>query len=100
MQQVSVFVDGERNYEKITGDTGPLVYPAIHLYIYRTLQLLTRGGTDILLAQCYFAILYLCNLGLVMACYRLAKVSLQFGEISFLEYRFHHLSEISLTITV
>lgn len=74
MQQVSHYIDGERDYAKIHGDTGPLVYPAIHVYIYRILYAVTNGGSNILLAQCYFAILYLCNLGLVMACYRLAKV--------------------------
>lgn len=74
MQQVSQYLDGERNYSKIRGDTGPLVYPAIHVYIYRILYAMTNSGTNILLAQCYFGILYIFNLGLVMACYRMAKV--------------------------
>jgi alpha-1,3-mannosyltransferase len=69
MQQVSQFISGERDYTKIYGGTGPLVYPAVHVYIYTALYKLTSEGTDIFLAQCLFAILYIATLCLVMACY-------------------------------
>ncbi|KAL9106125.1 MAG: hypothetical protein Q9227_008825 [Pyrenula ochraceoflavens] len=59
MQQVSLFLSGERNYTKLQGDTGPLVYPALHVYIYSGLYHLTNHGTSILTAQLIFYILYL-----------------------------------------
>jgi len=74
MQQVAQYVAGERNYSKIRGDTGPLVYPAAHVYIYRLLYDVTDQGTDIRFAQYLFGVLYLLTLALVMACYRQAKV--------------------------
>lgn len=70
MQQVRLFLDGERDYTLIKGDTGPLVYPAIHLYIYCALYYLTDQGTNIALAQGIFLILYLVTLAVVLACYR------------------------------
>ena len=74
MQQVALYVKGEKNYYNIAGDTGPLVYPGLHVYIYRILYAVTNNGTNILTAQVIFAGLYLSNLAVVMACYRLAKV--------------------------
>ncbi|CAN8102482.1 unnamed protein product [Discula destructiva] len=73
MEQIQLYEDGEREYTKIEGGTGPLVYPAAHVWIYRALYSLTSHGKDILLAQKLFAGLYLVNLGVVMACYRKAK---------------------------
>jgi alpha-1,3-mannosyltransferase len=70
MQQVSLFVNGENDYFLLKGDTGPLVYPAFHLYIYSGLYYLTDNGTNIFKAQCVFALLYLCTLAIVLACYR------------------------------
>ncbi|ETI21059.1 hypothetical protein G647_07402 [Cladophialophora carrionii CBS 160.54] len=70
MVQVRLFLDGERSYLKISGPTGPLVYPALHVYIYSILYTLTNAGTDILRAQIIFAALYLVTLALVFACYR------------------------------
>lgn len=74
MQQVKQYLDGECDYTVIKGDTGPLVYPAAHLYIYSALYRITDGGKDILVAQIIFTALYLGVLSLVMACYRMAKV--------------------------
>lgn len=74
MEQVSQFIDGERDYTKIKGGTGPLVYPAAHVYIYWVLYHVTDKGRNILNAQRIFAVLYLGTLGVVMACYRRAKV--------------------------
>lgn len=76
MQQVAQYIAGERDYTLIKGDTGPLVYPAAHVYIYRGLHAITDGGRNVTLAQICFAVLYLFNLGVVMACYRLAKVEI------------------------
>lgn len=74
MQQIGQYVSGERDYTLIKGGTGPLVYPAAHVYIYTGLYRITNGGKDVLLAQTLFAVLYVGVLGLVMACYRMAKV--------------------------
>ena len=40
---MDVFLEGERDYTKIEGDTGPLVYPAGFLYIYSAIKFLTGG---------------------------------------------------------
>lgn len=74
MEQVSQFVSGERDYTKIKGGTGPLVYPAAHVYTYTGLYHLTNKGQDIFLAQQIFAVLYMATLALVMLCYWQAKV--------------------------
>ncbi|KAK4964333.1 dolichyl-P-Man:Man(5)GlcNAc(2)-PP-dolichol alpha-1,3-mannosyltransferase [Elasticomyces elasticus] len=84
MQQVSQYIAGERDYVKIYGATGPLVYPAAHVYIYRALHAVTDGGEDVLLAQVIFAVVYLVALSLVMACYRAAKRRLwTMGSVSY-----------------
>ncbi|KAL1998642.1 hypothetical protein VTN02DRAFT_5813 [Thermoascus thermophilus] len=70
MQQVSLYLSGERDYIKIQGSTGPLVYPAAHVYIYSLLYHATDEGRDIALGQVLFAVLYLLTLAVVMACYR------------------------------
>ena len=74
MDQAAMFIAGERDYTVIKGGTGPLVYPAAHLYIYSALYYITDRGSNILLAQIIFAGVYLGSLSVVMACYRLAKV--------------------------
>lgn len=60
----------ETDYSKIDGPTGPLVYPAVHVWIHRLLYHLTDRGSDVRLAQYIYAGLYLTTLSLVLACYR------------------------------
>jgi alpha-1,3-mannosyltransferase len=74
MEQIEMYVKGETDYTKITGATGPLVYPAAHVYIYWALYHITDKGRNILLAQRLFGVLYLGTVAIVMACYRRAKV--------------------------
>jgi hypothetical protein len=74
MQQVDIYLKGERNYYNIKGDTGPLVYPGLHVYIYRLLYALTGNGKNIVIGQIIFASLYLSTLVVVISCYRRAKV--------------------------
>jgi alpha-1,3-mannosyltransferase len=76
MEQVEQFINGERDYTNIKGGTGPLVYPAAHVYIYWALYHITDKGRNILVAQRIFGVLYLATLAVVMACYRRAKVTL------------------------
>ena len=49
MQEVKGFLDGERNYMNLKGDTGPLVYPAGFVYIFAALHWVTEDGANILL---------------------------------------------------
>ncbi|KAF7193932.1 Dol-P-Man:Man(5)GlcNAc(2)-PP-Dol alpha-1,3-mannosyltransferase [Pseudocercospora fuligena] len=72
MQQITLYLNGERNYSKISGSTGPLVYPAAHVYIYQALHNLTDSGENIFLAQILFAGLYLFTLWIVLQTYRQA----------------------------
>ncbi|KAJ1973758.1 dolichyl-P-Man:Man(5)GlcNAc(2)-PP-dolichol alpha-1,3-mannosyltransferase [Dimargaris verticillata] len=69
MQQVSQFLAGERDYGRIGGATGPLVYPAGFLYVYSAMAWLTNAGAAIRVAQGIFAGLYLASLALVMRLY-------------------------------
>ncbi|XP_022992486.1 dol-P-Man:Man(5)GlcNAc(2)-PP-Dol alpha-1,3-mannosyltransferase [Cucurbita maxima] len=67
MSQVSGFLGGERDYSKLQGDTGPLVYPAGFLYIYSAIQHVTGG--EVYPAQILFGVLYIINLGIVLFIY-------------------------------
>ncbi|KAH9891428.1 glycosyltransferase family 58 protein [Xylariomycetidae sp. FL2044] len=89
MEQVSQYVAGERDYTVIKGGTGPLVYPAAHVYTYTALYYLTDGGNDIFLAQQLFAMLYMATLALVMACYWKAKVPPYVFPLLVLSKRLH-----------
>lgn len=70
MEQISLYISGERDYTLIKGSTGPLVYPAAHVYLYTLFHHLTDEGRDILLGQILFAFLYIATLAVVMTCYR------------------------------
>ncbi|KAM7521493.1 hypothetical protein LguiA_011395 [Lonicera macranthoides] len=67
MSQVSGFLEGERDYGKLQGDTGPLVYPAGFLYIYSAIRFVTGGL--VYPAQILFGLLYIVNLGIVLFIY-------------------------------
>jgi alpha-1,3-mannosyltransferase len=89
MQQITQYVNGERDYLKFRGDTGPLVYPGAHVYIYRLLYAVTDEGRDIKFAQYIFMALYLATLLLVMQCYRRAKVPPYIFPLLILSKRLH-----------
>lgn len=75
MQEVEGFANGTRDYARLRGDTGPLVYPAGFVYLFLGLYYATGRGADIRLAQHIFAGLYLLNLLLVFRIYcRTCKV--------------------------
>ena len=75
MEQVALYLSGELDYVKLKGSTGPLVYPAGHVYIYSVLYKLTDQGRNIFTAQLVFTGVYLLTLGIVLAVYLKAKVS-------------------------
>ncbi|WWC70002.1 uncharacterized protein I206_103946 [Kwoniella pini CBS 10737] len=72
MQQVEMFLDGERDYSKIEGETGPLVYPALHLYIYTAFYKYLPSIENIRPAQYIFLIFYLLTILLMSTIYYLA----------------------------
>ncbi|KAI3980073.1 hypothetical protein MKX01_042727 [Papaver californicum] len=67
MTQVSGFLEGERNYSNLKGDTGPLVYPAGFLYVYTSIQFITGG--EVYPAQILFGVLYIVNFGIILYIY-------------------------------
>ncbi|KAI8139572.1 glycosyltransferase [Fennellomyces sp. T-0311] len=69
MQEVKGYLDGERDYQQLRGDTGPLVYPAGFVYIYSWLYRITSDGVNIRLAQYLFAALYLATQLIVFSIY-------------------------------
>ncbi|KAI0093547.1 glycosyltransferase family 58 protein [Irpex rosettiformis] len=72
MYQLELYMKGERDYALISGPTGPLVYPAGHVYVHRLLYSLTNAGTNVKVAQIIFGSLYLVSLTLTIAIYRQA----------------------------
>ncbi|EIW70538.1 hypothetical protein TREMEDRAFT_68105 [Tremella mesenterica DSM 1558] len=68
MQQVDGFIFGERDYSKLEGETGPLVYPALHLYIYAALHQLLPNDR-VRAAQYIFLLVYLVTFTLVGCIY-------------------------------
>ncbi|KAI0117690.1 glycosyltransferase [Nemania sp. FL0031] len=89
MEQIEQYVAGERDYTVIKGGTGPLVYPAAHVYLYTVLYYMTDKGKDIFLAQQLFAVLYMATLAVVMACYWRAKVPPYVFPLLILSKRLH-----------
>lgn len=72
MQEVDGWVAGEMDYTKLRGDTGPLVYPAGFLYVFRILRTVTGGGygpSAIRVAQWIFYGVYLLTLLIVLRIY-------------------------------
>lgn len=90
MQEVGGFLAGERDYTKLKGDTGPLVYPAGFVYIYSFLHWLTDSGVNIFLAQCVFAGIYLITNALTtIILYQTKIVPLIYLPIIYLSKRLH-----------
>ncbi|KAI9001789.1 ALG3 protein [Hyaloraphidium curvatum] len=81
MQEVEGFLGGERDYMKLKGDTGPLVYPAGFVYLYSGLRWLTGGGVDLRTGQWIFAGLYLATMGVVFAALGHSEVMPNYGLI-------------------
>lgn len=89
MQQVELFIAGERDYSLIKGQTGPVVYPAGHLYLFSALYWITDQGKDILTAQVMFAGLYLATIAVTMGTYRIAKAPVTIFPLLILSKRLH-----------
>lgn len=70
IQQIKLVKDGEFDYKKIEGDTGPIVYPAGFVHIYKILYDLTDEGSDITKGQVFFSYLLTATNLLVTLVYR------------------------------
>lgn len=68
MQEVTGYIEGERNYYNIKGDTGPCVYPAGFLYIFSALKKLLNDG-DIRSFQYFFLGVYVLFISVVLLLY-------------------------------
>merc|ERR550532_2157424 len=51
MHQATLISSGERNYTRLVGHNGPLVYPAGHAWIHFALHQLTLGQTALWLSS-------------------------------------------------
>lgn len=80
MEEVHGYALGERNYENLRGGTGPLVYPAGFVYVYRALYALVGGlergtsATGVATAQKAFAAVYALNQCAVFAIYAACEI--------------------------
>lgn len=74
MQEVKGFLDGEFDYTKLRGDTGPLVYPGGFVWSYSALYFITRGGTDIATAQWVYAGIYVMLFAVIVQLYVRCKI--------------------------
>jgi len=79
MQEVSGFLNGEFDYLKLKGDTGPLVYPAGFVYIFSLLYKITNNGENIRLAQYIFMGLYIATLVVILNIYKKSKTLPTYG---------------------
>lgn len=70
-----LYMSGIKDYTLFPGDNGPTNRPALHIYVCRFLAYVAQYGANVVLAQVFFAFLYVFNLGLAMLCYKQAKVS-------------------------
>ncbi|CAN6619409.1 dol-P-Man:Man(5)GlcNAc(2)-PP-Dol alpha-1,3-mannosyltransferase [Trichomonascus vanleenenianus] len=89
MEQINLIVQGERDYTQIYGGTGPLVYPAGHVFIFSILYDLTDQGADIAKAQWIFMGVYLVTLAVVFAVYVKARLPPYILPLVVLSKRLH-----------
>ncbi|GAA5988490.1 hypothetical protein JCM10908_003586 [Rhodotorula pacifica] len=66
LQQAQAFMDGERDYSLLKGESGPANYPALHIYLYSFLSYLTDRGAHLKRAQWAFAGVYLVTMAVVL----------------------------------
>lgn len=82
----------------LSGDTGPLVYPAGFVYIYSILYYVTMRGANIRLAQYFFVAIYLVQLALVLRLYSKSRKIPPYVIVltTFTSYRIHSIYVLRL----
>lgn len=96
MQQVSLFLSGNRDYTKLTGSTGPLVYPALHVYIYSFLHWFCDAGTNIVKGQYVFIGVYVVALHFAILAYRRSNAPPYLLPLLVLSKRLHSIYVLRL----
>lgn len=96
MQQTLLFLKGERRYDKLTGDTGPCVYPALHLYLSAFLSLVSDAGRNLKAAQWIYAALYIFSQACTMAIYKAAQIPPIMLPLLILSKRLHSIYVLRL----
>jgi alpha-1,3-mannosyltransferase len=89
MQEVKGFLDGEMDYTRLRGDTGPLVYPGGFVYLYSALYYLTNNGTNVFLAQLLFGFMYVVTTAVVLHLYGISRVPFGYSIGLILSRRMH-----------
>jgi alpha-1,3-mannosyltransferase len=89
MQEVKGYLDGELDYTRIQGDTGPLVYPGGFVYLYSAFYYLTNNGANVFLAQLVFAALYLSTTAVVLHLYGISRVPFVYSIALLASRRMH-----------
>ncbi|AET40996.1 dolichyl-P-Man:Man(5)GlcNAc(2)-PP-dolichol alpha-1,3-mannosyltransferase Ecym_7147 [Eremothecium cymbalariae DBVPG len=74
MEQIWTIKNGERNYSKIEGGTGPLVYPAGHVLIYNWMEKITDGLENLKSGQNLFGYLYMATLMMQFCCFAILNL--------------------------
>jgi alpha-1,3-mannosyltransferase len=93
MQEVDIWLDGEYDYRKIYGNTGPLVYPAGFLYLFGFLQWVT--DRQVAHAQIIFLGIYALTQAVVFVLYTLIlrQIRATFAERKDEQDEVHSLSQ-------
>lgn len=89
MQQIETIRGGQTDYQKISGQTGPLVYPGGHVMIFDWLYSFCDNGLNVPRAQLVFYAVYLFTLLGALLVYRKARVPWGFAALLILSKRLH-----------
>jgi alpha-1,3-mannosyltransferase len=87
--QVSQVSSGVRKYTDIEGPTGPIVYPAGHVWFYTLLSRFTLNGEKVAFAQIAFTLLYFSALLITIKINRLTNVPILMTSLLVLSRRIH-----------
>lgn len=89
MEQIWMIQNGERDYSQIKGGTGPLVYPAGHVFIYKIFEWVSDGLENISEAQDLFRYLYVITLMIQFMCFGLLNIPPGYAIFAILSKRLH-----------